>query len=224
MAGYLLSQMTGTVLTKLHVVSGLNMDYSSIETIYVSLAIVASVFLSTLIPARIASRLALPSDEVSWTVPKAEGDIMRFHLPFTFNPHDRMAVISYFYRWLDANGEGSAGSFFCSTPEVSVDEGEEMVPVIMSTIWLKPYDLGVAQRLRISLPTDPETGEFIASIDIERLSGSLSGWMRTVMPFLSALRKQFLNWRAVSDVERSEMFEEARGLFVGVAQREKMNV
>jgi len=229
MAGYLLSQISMTILTTTPLapyVKGLNMDYSSIETIYASLAIVASVLLSTLVPARTASRLALPTDEASWTVPKPDGDIMHFNLPFTFGAHDRVAVISYFYRWLDANGEGSSGPFYCAPPKVLVDNGETeknggVVPAIETTVWLKPYDLGVSQRLHIALPTDPETGEFIASITIERLSGTMSAWNRAVMPFLGSLRKQFLNWRAVSNSERAEMFEEARTLFTTMTNQDR---
>ena len=138
MAGYLLSQVVMTVLTLScpHLVQGLNMDYSSIETIYASLAIVASVLLSTLLPAHTASRLALPSDEASWTVPRPDGDIVRFNLPFTFGAHDRVAIISYFYRWLDANGEGSSGPFFCAPPRPCTDTDERetriggMIPAI----------------------------------------------------------------------------------------------
>ncbi|MHB9024599.1 MAG: FtsX-like permease family protein [Armatimonadota bacterium] len=230
MLGYLLSQVTGTVLTMANLTGGLNMDYSSIETIYASIAIVASVMFSTLLPARTASRLALPSDEVSWTVPTAENDVMTFNLPFTFNPHDRVAVISYFNRWLDANGEGSSGPFFCSPPEPKLHEVESeqrsggLVPCIEATIWLKPFDLGVSQRLEISLPTDPETDEYIAHVTIERLSGTTAAWSRTVMPFLTALRKQFLNWRAVTDTERHEMFNEAKDLFIKHETRETANV
>lgn len=226
MAGYLLSQIVGTVLTMLHVTGGLNMDYSAIETIYASLAIVAAVLFSTLIPARAASRLALPSDEASWTLPTAEGDLMNFTLPFTFTPHDRVAVISYFHRWLDANGEGSSGSFYCAPPRLrTIPDPDEksaggIIPGIESTVWLKPYDLGVSQKVQIFLPTDPETGEFIARITLERLSGTISAWNRTVLPFLTALRKQFLNWRAVSDAERAEMFEESKMLFTEVYDRE----
>ncbi len=224
MAGYLLSQITGTVLTSLHLTGGLNMDYSSIETIYASLAIVAAVLLSTIIPAHTASRLALPSDEVSWSVPKAVGDTMTFNLPFTFNAHDRVAVVSYFYRWLDANGEGSSGAFFCAPPQPSVrDDDGEVTPGIETTVWLKPFDLGVSQRLRIALPTDPETGEFIARITITRLSGTMSAWERAVMPFLTALRKQFLNWRAVTDAERAEMFDEAKMLLTTQQEREAVH-
>jgi len=216
--GYLLSQISGTILSALGLTGGLNMDYSSIETIYASLAIVASVLLSALMPARTASRLALPSDETSWSVPKAEGDVMQFSLPFTFTRHDRVAVLGYFHRWLDANGAGSSGPFYCAPPTVRLDEGEDedgrpcVIPGIETTIWLKPFDLGVSQRLRITLPIDLETHEYIARITIERLGGSGSAWTRAVKPFLGVLRKQFLNWRAVSDEERVEMFGEAKNL------------
>ena len=218
MLGYLLSQITGTVMVALHVTGGLNMDYSSIETIFASMIIVAAVLLSTLVPASTASRMALPSDEMNWNVPQQENGVMRFNLPFTFTAHDRIAVISYFYRWLDANGEGSSGSFFCAPPEprIEIDEKEiaskGLIPGIESTIWLKPYDLGVSQRLIITLPTDPETGEYIAHITIQCLTGTMAAWERAVTPFLGALRKQFLNWRAVSDAEREEMFDEAKEL------------
>ena len=218
MLGYLLSQATGRVLTVLNLTGGMNMNYSSIETIYASLAIVLAVMLSTIIPARSAARLASPSETKGWTVPEPVNDQMTFNLPFTFTPHDRVAVISYFRRWLDANGEGSSGPFFCSPPEVRVRQdareaqGGGLIPGVAATIWLKPYDLGVSQRLEIWLPTDPETGEYIANVHLVRLSGTSAAWDRTVKPFLGVLRKQFLNWRAASMTERSEMCVEAREL------------
>ncbi len=220
LAGYLLSQIVGSLLTTMGITTGLNMDYSSIETIWASIWIVVSVLCSTIIPARAAARMALPSDEMTWSVPQAEGDVMQLTLPFTFTAHDRVAVMSYFFRWLDTNGEGSSGSFHCAPPKVSfieetLENGEKgLVPQIETTVWLKPYDLGVSQRLTITLPTDPETKEFIAHAVIERLSGTISGWQRAVMPFLGALRKQFLSWRAISDVERAEMFVEAKEMLL----------
>jgi hypothetical protein len=218
--GYLLSQGTGRLLTALHLTGGLNMDYSSIETIYASLAIVGATLLSTVLPAREAARLASPAGRVSWTMPRAAGDVMEFKLPFTFTTHDRVAVVSYFHRWLDANGAGSSGPFFCSPPAVCVREqaggtgGAELVPSVESVIWLKPYDLGVSQRLTISLPTDPETAEYIANIRITRLSGHAVTWERRVKPFLTVVRKQFLNWRVTTESERGEMFAEAKRMLV----------
>lgn len=218
MLGYLLSQSTGRILMALNLTGGLNMNYSSIETIYASLTIMGAVMLSTLIPAREAAHLASPAEEREWSVPVAEGDLMSFNLPFTFTPHDRIAIISYFRRWLDANGEGSAGPFFCAAPQSKLRQapGEErsggLLPGITTTIWLKPFDLGVSQRLDIYLPTDPQTGEYIANIRLLRLSGTAAAWARTVKPFLGVLRKQFLNWRAATPAERTEMFTEACAL------------
>lgn len=219
MLGYLLSQSTGRVLTALNLTGGMNMNYSSIETIYASLTIMGAVMLSTLIPARDAARLASPADQRKWSIPAAQGDVMGFNLPFTFTQHDRIAVVSYFHRWLDSNGEGSSGPFFCAPPEPLLREAPAekhsggLLPGVAATIWLKPFDLGVSQRMEIRLPTDPETGEYIADIRLVRLSGTSAAWGRTVAPFLSILRKQFLNWRAATAAEREEMFQEARGLF-----------
>jgi hypothetical protein len=228
--GYILSQGTGRLLTALDLTGGMKMDYSSIETIYASLAIMGSVLLSTILPARDAAKLASPSDTVSWTVPQSEGDDMVFNLPFTFTPHDRVAVISYFNRWLDANGLGSSGPFFCSPPEPQLDvrkrantDEDELVPSVGSTIWLKPYDLGVSQRMQISLPTDHETGEYVARITLTRLSGNAAAWNRTLSPFLGVLRKQFLNWRATTDAERREMYTEANRILNECVEKERQH-
>ena len=212
MCGYVLSQATGRVLTVLNLTGGMNMDYSSIETIYASLAIVAAVMLSTIIPARDAARLASPSGVASWAVPEMRNNTMEFNLPFTFSGHDRVAVISYFNRWLDSNGAGSSGPFYCSSPEPRLERTGELVPALVSTVWLKPYDLGVSQKMKISLPTDPETGEYVAHVELVLLSGNVAAWERTVKPFLSSLRKQFLNWRATTQADRKEMFAEAKAI------------
>jgi hypothetical protein len=217
--GYILSQGTGRLLTALGMTGGLNMDYSSIETIYASLAIMVATLLSTILPARDAARMASPADTVSWTLPEAKGDVMKFNLPFTFTAHDRIAVVSYFYQWLDSNGMGSSGPFYCSAPVVGVRHqaspgGVEAVPTLAVTVWLKPYDLGVSQQLEISLPTDPETGEYVACISITRLSGHVTTWERRVKPFLGVLRKQFLNWRVTTPADRMGLFAEAKRMLL----------
>ncbi len=218
MLGYLLSQATGRALTLAGLAGGLNMDYSSIETIYASLAIMGAVLLSAVLPARDAARMAAPSELASWTVPRVDGDVMTLNLPFTFTAHDRVAVVGYFARWLDANGVGGSGPFFCSPPEpfarveAAQAPDDRLVPGVRGQVWLKPYDLGVSHRMEFSLPTDPETGEYVARIGLTRLSGHAAAWRRTVRPFLGTLRKQFLNWRATTDAERGELFAEAKAM------------
>lgn len=217
LAGYLLSQAIGRGLTAVGWTSGLNLDYSSIETIYASLALVAATLLSTLLPARNAARMASPAEAPSWAVPEAEGDNLALRLPFTFTRYDRIAVLAYFFRWLEANGSGSSGPFFCGFPHCEIrheagPRGPEWVPVLRCTVWLKPYDLGVSQEVEIALPTDSETGEYIARVQIRRLSGHLPTWCRRVRPFLGVLRKQFLHWRVTTRADREEMYREAVGL------------
>lgn len=213
MLGYLLSQGTGRLLMALGWTGGLNMDYSSIETVYASVAIMAAVLLSTVLPARDAARLASPSEAPAPVVPQPGSDTLEFLLPFTFTAHDRLAVIAYFHRWLDANGPGSSGPFFCAPSELDlVREHGACIPAISSTVWLKPYDLGVSQRVRIDLPTDPATGEFVARLRIERLSGQVSAWHRTMASFLRTVRKQFLNWRVTTLEDRQELFAESKTL------------
>ncbi len=218
MVGYLLSQGVGSALVALDLTRGMNMNYSSIETIYASLAIVGSVLLSTILPARSAARLAAPSEVRTWRLPEIVNDELLFDLPFTFTPYDRVAILSYMSRWFDAHGEGGSGQFFAAPPQVILrgDAAEAgaagVVPVVATTVWLKPYDLGVSQRVEILLPTDAETREFIARVRLVRLSGTTSAWERTLKPFMGVLRKQFLNWRAASSAERSEMYEESKAM------------
>jgi hypothetical protein len=227
--GYILSQGTGRILIELSqsgfapgidFTGGLNMAFTSRMTIYASLAIGASVFISTYFPARSAMEIASPTEDSGWDLPEPVGDALSFRLPFTFSSHDRIAVLSFFQRYLQDHGEGSSGRFFAAPPELGIcskrdplaDDG--LVPCISNTIWLKPFDLAVSQKLEISLPTDGETGEFIADVTLVRISGTRESWMHLNKGFIQLIRRQFLHWRAVTDEQREEMFQEAKGLFV----------
>jgi hypothetical protein len=214
--GYLLSQGTGTILTLTGHTGGLNMTFTSATTIYASLAITASVFISTYYPAKSAMQIAAPAEESGWQLPEPEGDVVSFDLPFTFDHRDRIAILSFFHRYLVDHGEGSSGPFFAGPPELGVCEWCDplaaggYIPMLAVNIWLKPFDLGVSQQVIISLPTDPETKEYIANVRMIRMSGTLENWKRVNHAFVVLLRRHFLYWRAVGPVERAAMFEEAR--------------
>jgi len=222
--GYLLSQGTGRVLTLAGWTGGLNMSFTSITTIYASLAIMVAVFISTYFPARSAMEIAAPAEESGWKLPEPEGDRMAFSLPFTFDFKDRVAVLAFFHRYLADHGEGSSGKFFAGPPHTGVGAatdplaGDAYIPEIRCTIWLKPFDLGVSQELVIALPTDAETREFIARIEIIRLSGTRESWVRLNPPFVAQLRQNFLYWCAVSIEERARLFEESRQLLSAEAR------
>jgi hypothetical protein len=213
--GYLLSQGVGRVLSALNLTGGLNMTFTSIATIYASLAIAAAVFISTWFPARSAMEIASPAEESGWKLPEPQGDTLAFDLPFNFGWRDRVAVLAFFDRWLNEHGEGSAGRFFAEPPRVGVATEPDpqtggLVPEMRGLVWLKPFDLAVSQELRISTPSDPETDQFKARLELERRGGTREAWLRLNHAFVAALRRHFLHWRAVSDVERQEMFELAK--------------
>lgn len=216
--GYILSQGTGRILTACNWTGGLNMTFTSKTTIYASLTIAFSVFASTYFPAKSAMQIAAPTEDVGWELPEPEGDALSFLLPFTFDYHDRIAILSFFNRYFLDHGEGSSGAFFAGQPSPGVGDrldplaGDSYVPALSVTIWLKPYDLGVCQELTIALPTDPETKEYIANITLTRQSGTLENWKRLNVHFISLIRKHFLYWRAVTDLERDVMFVEAKEL------------
>jgi uncharacterized protein YhhL (DUF1145 family) len=209
--GYLLSQGVGMILTEIGLTGGLNMTFAGLNSIYASLAVMAAVFISTYFPALSAMQIASPADESGWKLPEAEGDRLSFTLPFTFDARDRISVLAFFRRYLLDHGEGGSGRFSAGPPNFDVDHGnKEPVPLIHADIWLKPFELGVSQNLRISLPYDTETSEFIARVDICRTSGTREAWQRMNHGFLVLLRRQFLHWRAVSVAQKQEFYQEAR--------------
>lgn len=215
--GYILSQGTGRLLTVLHLTGGLNMTFTSLGTIYASLTIAASVFISTWFPARTAMKIASPGDDLGWRLPEATGDRFVFRLPFTFDWHDRIAVLAFFRRYFIDHGEGSSGAFFTGKPELGISshtdplDKDGYIPTLTVPVWLKPFDLGVSQSLVIALPKDVETGEYVAEITLIHRSGTLENWKRLNLFFVGRVREHFLHWRAVKSDERSEMFAEAKG-------------
>lgn len=214
--GYLLSQGTGRVLTMLDLTGGLNMTFASLTTIYASLTIALAVFVSTYFPARAAMKIAAPAEDTGWALPEPDGDALRFDLPFTFTPRERIAVLIFIERFLLEHGEGSAGRFFSSVPALRVgatmpnDPTAPLVPRIQTMVWLKPFDLAVSQQMMISLPADPETRLYKAVVTLQRLSGTREAWLRLNLGFVSELRRHFLHWRVVQPDHRDELFTEAR--------------
>lgn len=207
--GYLLAQGTGYVLTLLDLTGGLNMTFAGPSTIIASLAVSGAVFFSTIFPARTAMKIAAPSEDSGWSMPDPEGDEISFTLPFTFTPRERISVLAFFHRFLVDHGEGGAGSFHAGPPCPGIGGGEDLVPMLKATIWLKPYDLGVSEELTISLPFDEETEEYIARVSILRLSGTRESWTRLNRTLVVGLRKRFLHWRAVPSAQKERFYTEA---------------
>ncbi len=216
--GYVLAQGTGRVLTALDLTGGLNMNFTSLSTVYASLAIAGATMLSTWFPARSAMEIAKPADDSGWHLPHPDGDSFCFDLPFTFGKRDRIAVLGFFHTYFINHGEGSSGPFFAGKPELrvrfpsSADGDTDVIPMVIVTLWCKPFDLGVSQRIHIALETDPETGEYISRMTMRRLTGTHDAWQRLNGPLVARIRRHFLHWRAASEDMKAEFFVKARAL------------
>jgi len=214
--GYLLSQGTGRILTMANFTGGLNMTFAGASTIYASLAVAASVFLSTYFPARTAMKIAMPTEDVGWRLPPPGENTWSFPVPFTFSFSDRIAVLAFFRRYFLDHGEGGSGAFFAGKPKMGISEQPDPlaegapIPQLEVPVWLKPFDLGVSLLFRMSVAVDPQTHEYVPTITLERLSGARENWIRLSRRFIALIRQRLLYWRAVGDEQRREMFEEAR--------------
>lgn len=212
--GYLLAQGITSGLHALGVTAGMSMNYSSLSSVFVSVIIMAVVFLSSLFPARMAARLAAPAELMTRKRETASGDAMELDLPFTFNRRDRIAIVPYFVDWFENYGEGSSGPFYCTDPLCRVERQNDgaAVPCVRVTAWLKPYDLGVSQIVDVVVRHTAETGDNVATVTMTRTSGDRQSWERCCYAFIGLLRKRFLTWRAVPDDHRNMLYERGRAL------------
>lgn len=213
--GYILALGAGRIVMA-NGTGGVALNFTSATCVYASLAIGAVTLLSTWFPARTAMRIAKPSDDSGWRLPQPDSDDrMSIMLPFTFTARDRIAVLAFFQRYFEGYGEGGSGPFFASDPVLKLADhlddlaGGAYIPALEVTVWLKPFDLGVSQRLQIELATDPDTREFIAKMILTRLTGTRDAWLRLNGPMVTAVRRRFLHWRAVSDEQKEEFFAQA---------------
>jgi hypothetical protein len=234
--GYLLAQGAAFGLDALGLKQrlGLTLNYSSLSVVAVTLVIMGVVLLSSLLPARMAARLAAPAEHMSRALATGEGGVMELDLPFTFNRRDRIAILPYMADWFENFGEGSSAEFFSATPEIGVRmeeyfatppefgvrlEPTGLAPYVRTTTWLKPYDLGVSQQVEIVVRHDPRTQDNLATVILACKSGDKANWERCCHAFLGLLRKRFLTWRAVADADRQALLERGRDVLAKATSR-----
>jgi len=207
--GYLLGQAFSLLIVHGGILPGLNVNYSSNSTIMSVLIVMAVVLLSTIYPARLASRLARPSQVTGFVMPALAGDEVNLELPFSFNARDAQAVTVFLAEWFDAHAEASAGDF--SSGNMRMKEARERGRSsweLRLDVWLAPYDFGVSQELvfRVREGIGDESSAMLAII---RHSGDQASWRRVNARFLKAIRKQFLIWRSLGEPARAAYFKRA---------------
>lgn len=197
--GYIFGQGLATVLSHFELMSGVDLNYSSMAAIVTMGLVLALVMLSSLWPARTASRVAAPSLERHWRLPPANGDHLHVELPFTVNEEAARGVCAFVEEFFTTISQAGTGRFTADHIRTFAHEnGEGIVKGLKARIWLAPYDLGVIQTLWLAIHPTQDAHVFEVRLTLIREAGNPGTWYRLNRPFLVEIRKQFLLWRAVT--------------------------
>ncbi|MBI2193730.1 MAG: FtsX-like permease family protein [Planctomycetes bacterium] len=204
--GYLAGQVAAKIVTQvgwLGFESGLTLNYSALSAVASTLLVMGVVLLSTLYPAWIASRLAVPDVTRKWKFPDPDGDLWTFEFPFTVSSVQALGLNIFLTHYLEGYKEESVGSFYTHNVQFASEEGPHGIGYRISMeMWLAPYDLGVSQHVDLRAEQTEDRGISSVQLQIRRLSGDVSSWKRVNKRFLSELRKQFLIWRTVPEATK----------------------
>jgi hypothetical protein len=175
------------------------------------------VFLSALVPARLASKIAAPSIDRNWKVPAPKGDEIIAHLPFTISKTAADGALAYLADFFDANREGSIGKFSAGQvdPFTFDNEQGQLHRGLKTIIWLTPFDLGVRQHLMLLIHPGEFPDIYEVQVVLQRLSGDDGSWYRMNRTFLTLLRQQFLQWRSLSPQRMQHYIDTSHTLFHG---------
>jgi len=201
LGGYLLSQLTNAILialSKRGILEAPEMNYSSMTTVYTILIVMALVMLSTVYPAIKAGRSASPDVARKWKMPPPNGDDLCFQFPFTVSRIDFGGILVFISEHFANHADSSLGNFAASNIEITHGKNDLTDGYMLSVdLTLAPFDLGVAENLKMySAPSDIE-GVDVVTVSILRKDGTKSAWLRGNRRFVDEVRNQFLLWRSL---------------------------
>ncbi len=205
--GYLLGQGLGRGLLALGLLQGLTLNYSSLAAIGAALAVMGVVLLSTIYPARVAARQAVPEVVRRWRPDPPSGDEWLFEFPFMLGEGEVEGVCGFLANYFGAFGRATLGDFYVEDMQVTQANGYRL----SFALWLAPFDLGVSQEVVVEfVPAGERTRAM--EVRLRRLSGEDHYWQRLNLRLVEALRKQMLIWYALREAERVQHVESARTL------------
>jgi hypothetical protein len=195
--GYLIGQSLAMTLQHFHLIRDIGVNFSSLMVVYAILFTIGLVLLSTIYPAYVATRTAVPSGKRRWSMPAHDGHTMDVAFPFIYEGSLSSGVMYYIYEDFLACTEKSLGSVIATFESKAVTTDAEGMPVYALTysIGLAPFDLGVTQRVKFVARYEKRVSSYRLSVSIEHLSGLDSNWVSLNRTFLERMRKFLMVWR-----------------------------
>jgi len=214
-SGYLIGQVLAVGIKNFGIVEGISVNFSSLIVVYVILFTLVLVLTSTIFPAVVATRTAVPSGKRKWSLPDNDGNCMQLELPFIYEPALVRGVLHYVWEFLDDCRESSLGDIIATLQEKVVDRddaGRETYR-LSYLIALAPFDLGVTQTVRFDAHFDERVDSYRINTVITRVSGQDTNWVTTNEPFLERLRKFLIRWRNMDGTQHGFHMQEGAKLF-----------
>ncbi|MEI6217769.1 MAG: ABC transporter permease [bacterium] len=195
--GYLVGQVLSIGLTRFGVIPGINLNFSSVTVVYVVAFTIAVVLLSTLFPAMVAARIAVPSGKRKWAMPVPEGDRMSAVLPFTCQPDMICGIMAYLDEYFGHFSEAAIGEMTAKLSDGlrASGSGKHKTYSLVFDVTLAPFDLGVTQRVTFVAAHEPAMNSYRIKMTIDRISGQDTAWIATNKPFMDRLRMYLMHWR-----------------------------
>ncbi len=205
--GYLIGQFLSLALNKFGLVSDINLNFSSLSVAYVILFTISVVLLSTLYPASVATKAAVPSGKRKWSMPPNDGTTMEVVFPFIYQTALLPGIMRYLEEYFSQYTEASTGDLIADLEKKSIGTDAKGRPVytLSYQVALAPFDLGVTQKMTFQAQYDDVVQAFRITMVTLRVSGQDSNWISTNKPFLEKLRKHMLQWRNL-DAGQHELF------------------
>jgi hypothetical protein len=198
LGGYLIGQLAAKILNLLGdhgLVNVPDMNFSSLSSLLTILVVMAMVLLSTIYPALMASRSANPGINRAWRMPKPDGDKLTFTFPFTVPEKSFGGIVAFIREHFGNHSDAALDVFAAKHVGLFRVDGHRVG--IRSEVALAPFDLGVYQRFSMHTKRSDIEGIDEVVVEIERLNGHASTWLRGNKAFIKDLREQFLIWRSL---------------------------
>ena len=219
--GYILGQSLGKAFIALDLLQGMSLNYSSMAAIVSSLIVMAVVLLSTIYPARVAARTAVPDTVRRWTPPDPSGDRWEMEFPFMVSEGEVRGLCGFLAGYFSAYSEESIGDFYAEKVQLVAEDGERGPEyAVQLLLWLAPFDMGVSQFMQLEfLPTSVKS-VYTVEIYIQRISGQDTFWQRVNHRFINGLRKEFLLWHTLAAESRAHHRGVAEKMLAAAAETE----
>lgn len=234
-AGYLIGQALSLVLSRFSSLA-LSLNYSSLSVMVVIFLTIGTVLLSTIYPAAMAAKAAVPSGQRRWSAPKPEGDCIRVQFPFSYDSGRVLGVCAYLRDYMRQNSEASTGQFLAKVGAVgwvpvdpatadpqATDPTHCRAYTMVFDIAPAPYDLGVNQKMEVYAYYDHRVRAHVLEVFLTRLSGQSSNWVTVNQSFLESLRKRLLGWRSQRTETQAKYYRDGEQLFASAAELPTLN-